>query len=108
MEAVDEKGDHTVRRNNLLAAHDRFVSGRADLVPEARAVDDHTVECRIDPALSPPATLVTALARTGIGVESCHFHPPWSVQLVPPRNVPVPPHDPDGPAGQGRGPAAWG
>lgn len=80
----------------------------ADLVPEARAVDDHTVECRIDPALSPPATLVTALVRTGIGVESCHFHPPWSVQLVPPRNVPVPPHDPDGPAGQGRGPAAWG
>lgn len=60
----------------------------ADLVPEAHLIDDHTVECRIDPALSPPATLVAALVRSGIAVESCHFHPFWSAQLVPGRGVP--------------------
>lgn len=54
----------------------------ADRVPEAHLVDDHTVDCRIDPALSPPATLVTALVRAGIGVESAGFHPFWSVQLL--------------------------
>ena len=54
----------------------------ADRVPEAHLVDDHTVDCRIDPALSPPAGLVTALVRAGIGVESAGFHPFWSVQLV--------------------------
>lgn len=54
----------------------------ADRVPEAHLVDDHTVECRIDPALSPPAALVNALVRGGIGVESAGFHPPWSMQLL--------------------------
>lgn len=60
----------------------------ADLVPEAHVIDDHTVECRIDPALTPPAALVTALVRAGHGVESAGFHPPWTVQLVPARNLP--------------------
>lgn len=54
----------------------------ADRVPEAHLVDDHTVDCRIDPGLSPPATLVAALVREGIGVESAGFHPFWTVQLV--------------------------
>ncbi len=60
----------------------------ADLVPEAHVIDDHTVECRIDPALTPPAALVTALVRAGHGVESAGFHPAWTVQLVPERNLP--------------------
>jgi len=77
----------------------------ADLVPEARVVDGRTVDCRIDPELSPPATLVTALARAGLGVESCQFHPPWTAQLVPPRNVPQPPRGPAGPT-TGAGPDA--
>jgi ABC-2 type transport system ATP-binding protein len=55
----------------------------ADRVPEAHLIDDLTVDCRIDPALSPPATLVTALVRSGIAVESAGFHPFWSMQLVP-------------------------
>jgi ABC-2 type transport system ATP-binding protein len=54
----------------------------ADRVPEAHLVDDHTVDCRIDPVLSPPAALVTALVRAGIAVESAGFHPFWSAQLV--------------------------
>jgi len=54
----------------------------ADRVPEAHLVDDHTVDCRIDPVLSPPAALVTALVRAGISVESAGFHPFWSAQLV--------------------------
>lgn len=54
----------------------------ADRVPEAHLVDDHTVDCRIDPALSPPAALVTALVRGGIAVESAGFHPFWSTQLI--------------------------
>lgn len=62
----------------------------ADLVPEAHVIDDHTVECRIDPALTPPATLVTALVRAGSAVESAGFHPPWTAQLVPRRGVPGP------------------
>lgn len=60
----------------------------ADRVPEAHLLDDHAVACLIDPALTPPDTLVTALVRAGIGVESCHYHPPWTAQLVPPRNLP--------------------
>ena len=54
----------------------------ADRVPEAHLVDDRTVDCRIDPVLSPPAALVTALVRAGIAVESAGFHPFWSAQLV--------------------------
>jgi ABC-2 type transport system ATP-binding protein len=68
----------TVARNGTAARE-----CLADRVPEAHLVDDLTVDCRIDPALSPPATLVTALVRSGIAVESAGFHPFWSAQLVP-------------------------
>ena len=54
----------------------------ADRVPEAHLVDDHTVDCRIDPVLSPPAALVTALVRAGSAVDSAGCHPFWSAQLV--------------------------
>ena len=69
-----------------LSARERL----ADLVPEAHVIDDHTVDCRIDPALTPPATLVTALVRAGNAVETAGYHPPWTAQLVPRRGVPGP------------------
>lgn len=65
----------------------------ADRVPEAHLVDADIVMCLIDPALTPPEALVAALVRAGIGVDSCHYHPPWTAQLVPPRNLPGSGHE---------------
>ena len=65
-------------RNNAAGARECL----ADRVPVAHLIDEQTVDCRIAPALSPPATLLTALIRAGIAVESAGFYPFWSVQLI--------------------------
>jgi len=52
------------------------------LVEEVHVVDDGTIDCRVDPARSACATVIAALVRSGIAVESAAFHPPWAAQLV--------------------------
>ncbi|MEI6037751.1 MAG: ABC transporter ATP-binding protein [Planctomycetota bacterium] len=55
----------------------------ASLVAGVHAIDSQTIACRIDPAQVPCSTVIEALVRSGIPVESVGMHPHWTAQLIP-------------------------